>query len=41
MTIKIESEDITIQEVVDLIIYMQNLGIRYTLEIQTRNEEEH
>ena len=39
MTIKIESEDIKIQEVVDLIIYMQNLGIPYTLEINTREED--
>jgi len=40
MTIKIESEDIQIQEVIDIILYMQNLGIQYTLEIQTRDEEE-
>jgi len=37
MTIKLNSEENSIQEVVDLLIYLQNLKIKYEITVYTEN----
>jgi len=37
MTIKLNSEENSIQEVVDLLIYLQNLKIKYDITVYTEN----